>query len=79
VSNCLMIRKRKGGTVTPFGFRSGDFVQAEKAGRISRGWIGGFSEASKVVAVYDHNWHRLGQFKANKVNLIKRSTKLCVA
>jgi len=73
------VRKRKGGTVTPFGFRSGDFVQAEKAGRIYRGWIGGFSEASKVVSVYDHNWHRLGQFKSNKVNLIKRSTKLCVA
>ncbi|MDX2272003.1 MAG: RRXRR domain-containing protein [Cyanobacteriota bacterium] len=73
------IRKRKGGTVTPFGFRSGDFVEAEKAGRVYRGWIGGFSEASKVVSVYDHNWHRLGQFKANKVNLIKRSTKLCVA
>ena len=72
-------RKRKGGTVTPFGFRSGDFVQAEKAGRVYKGWIGGFSEASKVVSVYDHNWHRLGQFKANKVNLIKRSTKLCVA
>jgi len=73
------VRKRKGGTVTPFGFRSGDFVQAEKAGRVCRGWIGGFSETSKVVSVYDHNWHRLGQFKANKVNLIKRSTKLCVA
>ena len=72
-------RKRKGGTVTPFGFRSGDFVQAEKAGRVDKGWIGGFSEASKVVSVYNHNWHRLGQFKANKVKLIKRSTKLCVA
>lgn len=73
------VRKRKGGTVTPFGFRSGDFVQAEKAGRVYRGWIGGFSEVSKVVSVYDYNWHRLGQFKANKVILIKRSTRLCVA
>ncbi|WP_231510199.1 RRXRR domain-containing protein [Fischerella sp. PCC 9605] len=36
------VRKRKGGTVTPFGFRSGDFVQGEKAGKIHRGWIGGF-------------------------------------
>lgn len=73
------IRKRKGGTITPFGFRSGDFVQARKAGRFYRGWIGGFSEVNKVVSVYDHNWKRIGQFKANKVNLIKRSTKLCVA
>lgn len=73
------IRKRKGGTVTPFGLRSGDFVQAQKAGRVYRGWIGGFSEASKVVSVYDHNWHRIGQFSVSKVTLIKRSTKLCVA
>lgn len=73
------IRKRKGGTVTPWSFRSGDFVQAEKAGKVYRGWIGGFSEVNKVVSVYDHNWHRIGQFSASKVQLIKRSTKLCVA
>lgn len=73
------IRKRKGGTITPWSFRSGDFVQAEKAGRIYRGWIGGFSEVNKVVSVYDHNWHRIGQFIVGKVHLIKRSTKLCVA
>jgi hypothetical protein len=72
-------RKRKGGTVTPFSFRSGDFVQAQKAGKIYRGWIGGFSEPNKVVSVYDHNWHRIGQFSVGKVQLIKRSTKLCVA
>ncbi|HAZ46461.1 MAG TPA: hypothetical protein DDW76_32495 [Cyanobacteria bacterium UBA11369] len=73
------IRKRKGGTVTPWSFRSGDFVQAEKAGRVYRGWIGGLSEVNKVVSVYDHNWHRIGQFSVGKVTLIKRSTKLCVA
>lgn len=73
------VRKRKGGTVTPFGFRSGDFVQAEKAGRVYQGWIGGFSEVNGVVSVYDHNWRRIGQFKASKVQLIKRSSRLCVA
>ncbi|MGB8699936.1 MAG: RRXRR domain-containing protein [Thermosynechococcaceae cyanobacterium] len=73
------VRKRKGGTVTPWGFRSGDFVQAQKAGKLYRGWIGGFSEVNKVVSVYDHNWHRIGQFCASKVQPIKRSTKLCVA
>lgn len=75
------IRKRKGGTATPFGFRCGDLVQAEKAGITYRGWIGGFtnSEKTKNVSVYDHNWHRIGQFSVNKVQLIKRSTKLCVA
>lgn len=73
------IRKRKGGTVTPFGLRSGDFVQAEKAGKTYWGWIGGYSEPNKVVSVYDHDWKRIGQFRVSKVQLIKRKTGLCVA
>lgn len=79
--NPTQYRKRKGGTITPFGFRSGDFVQAEKAGQIYRGWIGGYTETakSKNVSVYDHTWKRIGQFSPNKVKLLKRSTKLCVA
>lgn len=74
-------RKRKGGTVTPWGFRSGDFVQAEKAGQVYRGWIGGFTNSAKTknLSVYDHNWRRIGQFSVSKVSLIKRSTGLCVA
>ena len=74
-------RKRKGGTITPFGFRSGDFVQAEKAGHIYKGWIGGYTETvkSKNISIYDVNWRRIGQFSPNKVKLLKRSTKLCVA
>ena len=74
-------RKRKGGTITPFGFRSGDFVQAKKATTVYRGWIGGYTETakSKKVSVYDINWKRIGQFSPNKVKLLKRSCKLCVA
>ncbi|BAY73351.1 hypothetical protein NIES23_61790 (plasmid) [Trichormus variabilis NIES-23] len=74
-------RKRKGGTVTPFGLRSGDLVKAEKAGVTYVGWIGGYTQTTKTkkVSVYDHNWHRLGQFSPFKVQLIKRSTRLCVA
>jgi hypothetical protein len=74
-------RKRKGGTVTPFGFRTGDLVQAEKAGKTYIGWIGGYTQTEKTknVSVYDHNWHRLGQFSPSKVKLLKRSTRLCVA
>jgi hypothetical protein len=74
-------RKRKGGTVTPFGLRSGDLVRAQKAGVTYQGWIGGYtlSEKTKNVSVYDHNWHRVGQFALTKVQLIRRSTKLCVA
>jgi hypothetical protein len=74
-------RKRKGGTVTPFGFRSGDKVKAEKAGTIYVGWIGGYTQTQKTknVSVYDHNWWRVGQFSPNKVELLQRSTRLCVA
>lgn len=73
-------RKRKGGTVTPFGLRSGDLVRAEKAGQIVLGWIGGFTNTAKSqkVSVYDHNWKRLGQYTLSKVELLQRSTRLCV-
>ena len=74
-------RKRKGGTVTPFGFRSGDLVKAEKAGKTYMGWIGGYTQTDKTknVSVYDHNWHRIGQFSLSKVKLLKRSSRLCIA
>ena len=55
-------RKRKGGTVTPFGFRSGDLVVASKGKKTVKGYIGGYSEPNKVVSIYDHNWKRYGQF-----------------
>ena len=71
-------RKRKGGTITPFGFRSGDKVKAEKAGQSYIGWIGGYTNSVKTknVSIYDINWHRIGQFSVSKVQLIKRSTRL---
>ena len=72
-------RKRKGGTVTPFGFRSGDLVQATKGKVTAKGYIGGYSEPNKVVSIYDVNWKRLGQFSVSKTNLLKRSNGLCVA
>lgn len=74
-------RKRKGGTVTPFGFRSGDLVRGEKAGKVYTGWIGGYtqSERTKNVSIYDHNWKRIGQFSPTRVQLLQRSTRLCVA
>ena len=75
------IRKRKGGTITPFGFRAGDYVEAEKAGVTYRGWIGGFTntDKSKKLSVYDLNWKRIGQFSLSKVKLLRRSNKLCIA
>ncbi|AFZ16405.1 hypothetical protein Mic7113_0487 [Allocoleopsis franciscana PCC 7113] len=79
--NPSQYRKRKGGTITPFGFRSGDFVQAEKASQIYRGWIGGYTQTgkSKNISVYNHEWKRIGQFSPTKIKLLKRSCKLCVA
>ncbi|MDJ0594937.1 MAG: RRXRR domain-containing protein [Pleurocapsa sp. MO_226.B13] len=72
-------RKRKGGTVTPFGFRSGDLVQATKGKLTVKGYIGGCSEVNKVVSIYDVNWKRIGQFRISKTQLLRRSNGLCVA
>lgn len=81
VSGTSNNRKRKGGTITPFGFRSGDLVRAEKAGKVYTGWIGGYTQTTKTknISVYDHNWNRIGQFSVSKVHLLQRSTRLCVA
>lgn len=74
------IRKRKGGTITPFGFRSGDYVQSTKGKNTIKGYIGGYSEKNKVVSLYDGvSWRRYGQFSVSKTKLLKRSTGLCVA
>lgn len=75
------IRKRKGGTVTPWDLRVGDFVKAEKAGESIVGWIGGFTatDKSQKLSVYDWQWKRIGQYSISKVNLIRRSNGLCVA
>ncbi len=75
------ILKRQGGTITPFVFRSGDYVETSRKGRTIRGWIGGFtnSKSSKNVLIYDHNWKRIGQFNPKNFRLLSRSSKLCIA
>ena len=75
------IRKRKGGRVTPFGFRVGDLVKAAKSQEIVVGYVGGFTntEKSQNVSVYDYSWKRIGQFTPSKVKLLRRSNGLCVA
>lgn len=73
------VRKRKGGTITPYGFRSGDLVQTTKGKVAVKGYIGGYSEPNKVVSIYDVNWKRLGQFSVSKTHLLRRSNGLCVA
>ncbi|MBR8839392.1 MAG: RRXRR domain-containing protein [Stigonema ocellatum SAG 48.90 = DSM 106950] len=75
------ILKRQGGTITPFGFRSGDYVQTSRKGEVIQGWIGGWTDTQKQknVSVYDHNWSRIGQFDPKNVRLLQRSSKLCVS
>lgn len=73
------VRKRKGGTITPWGFRVGDLARATKGKTESIGYIGGYSKANKVVSLYDWQWKRIGQFSVSKTTLIRRSNGLCVA
>jgi hypothetical protein len=74
-------RKRKGGTITPFGFRVGDLVKATKKDEQFVGYIGGFTntEKSKNVSIYDYSWKRIGQFTPSQVKLLRRNNGLCVA
>lgn len=68
------VRRKYGGTITRHGIRKGDFVKAEKAGKVFSGWCSGDTE--KQVSVSDFNWKRIAQFSATKVRLISRSTGL---
>lgn len=70
-------RRKYGGTTTRHGFRKGDLVKAEMAGRTSVGWVSG--DTAKQVSVSDFNWKRLGQFTASKVQLLCRATGLLVS
>ncbi len=67
-------RRKYGGTITRHGIRKGDFVKAEKAGKVFSGWCSG--DTAKQVSVSDFSWKRLGQFTASKVVLLQRSTGL---
>ena len=65
----------------PFGYRLGDYVQAEKAGKVYFGWVGGFtdSEKTKKISLYDINWNRIGQFSLSKVKRLRRKSGLLVS
>jgi hypothetical protein len=69
-------RRKYGGTTTRHGFRKGDYVKAEMAGRVVCGWVSGDTE--KQVSVSNADWKRLGQFCAKKVQLLQPSTGLIV-
>ena len=71
------VRRKYGGTTTRHGFRKGDYVKAEMAGRVVKGWVSGDTE--RQVSVSDISWRRLGQFSVKKTCLVKRSTGLLVS
>lgn len=71
------LRRKYGGTTTRHGFRKGDYVKAEMAGRVVYGWVSGDTE--RQVSVSDINWKRLEQFTAKKTGLVKLSTGLLVS
>ncbi len=70
------VRRKYGGTVTRHGFRKGDLVRAEMAGRVSVGYVSG--DTARQVSVSDFNWKRIGQFTASKVRLLYRATGILV-
>jgi len=70
------LRRKYGGTTTRHGFRKGDYVETERKGVKYRGWVSG--DTKTQVSVSDFGWKRLGQFSANKTQLLKRNTNLIV-
>lgn len=74
------VLKRKGGTITPWIFRAGDYVETARKGEVVRGWVGGYTltKKTKRLSIYDHNWVRIGQFNPDNVKLLNRSTRLCL-
>ena len=70
------VRRNYGGTVTRHGFQKGDFVETERKGTKYRGWVSGNTKNQISVSGFD--WKRIGQFSANKTQLLKRNTNLIV-
>ena len=64
------VRRKYGGTTTPFAIRKGDIVKYKDKIGFCSGYTG------KNISVSDFNWKRLGRYAASKITLIARSTNL---
>jgi len=68
------IRPRFGGTSNGNFLRKGDYVEAEKAGKVYRGWVCGLPGKRKIIGVMDVFGERIGRFVIGKVRLLCRRT-----
>ncbi|SMB96470.1 RRXRR protein [Thermanaeromonas toyohensis ToBE] len=67
------VRSLFGGTSNGSFLRKGDYVEAEKAGKVYRGWVCGLpTETTPLVGVMDARGVRIGQFAPGKVRLLQR-------
>jgi len=68
------VRPRFGGTSNGGFLRKGDFVEADKAGKVYRVWVCGLPGKKKVIGVMDAFGKRIGQFAVKNVRLLCRRT-----
>lgn len=64
------IRRKYGGSTTPFNVRKGDLIRYQNVVGYCSGYTG------NSVSLSDSAWKRLGKFSSKKVELIRRSTGL---
>lgn len=66
------LRRKYGGTTTPFNIRKGDLARYKDL----LGYCSGYTGQS--LSVSDSSWKRLGRYAASKVQLVQRATGLIV-
>jgi hypothetical protein len=71
------IRRSYGGTITPYIFRKGDYVEAERGNKKIRGWVSGYTK--RLISVSNFDWKRIGQFMSSKVRLLGRNRGLLLS
>lgn len=67
------IRRKYGGTTTPFNIRKGDLVKYKE----TLGYCSGYT--GKQISVSNVSWQRLGRYAASKVSLVCRSNGLVIS
>ena len=67
------VRRKYGGSTTPFNIRKGDIVKYKDV----IGYCSG--DTGNSISVSDSNWKRLGRYAASQVELVLRSQRLLVS